>query len=39
MGILLCFHENYCAVVTNKYWAVKKEEIVNLAIFFLFRFL
>ena len=39
MGTLLRFLQNYCAAVTNKYWAVKKEEIVNLRIFFLFSFL
>ena len=36
MWTLLRFLQNYCAVVTNKYWAVKKGEIVNLTVFFLF---
>ena len=39
MGTLLRFLENYCAAVTRKYWALKKEEIVNLTIFGLFNFL
>ena len=39
MWTLLRFLQNYCAVVTNKYWAVKKGEIVNLTVFFLFGFL
>ena len=29
-GTLLCFLQNYCAVVTKKYWALEKEEILNL---------
>ena len=39
MRTLLLFLENYCAAVTKKYWALKKEETVNLKIFFVFRFL
>ena len=39
MGTLLRFLQNYCAAVTNKYWAVKKGEIVNVTIFLLFSFL
>ena len=39
MGTLLRFVENYCAAVTKKYWALEKEEILNLAICALFNFL
>ena len=39
MRTLLLFLENYCAAVTKKYWSLKKEETVNLKIFFVFRFL
>ena len=39
MGTLLRFLQNYCAAVTKKYWAVKKEEIVNQTTFALFSFL
>ena len=39
MGTLLRFFKNYCAAVTKKYWALKKEEILNLTIFGLFSFL
>ena len=38
MEILLRFLESYCAPVTKKYWALKKEGIVNLPIFVLFSF-
>ena len=34
-GTLLCFSEHYCAAVTKMYWALKKEEIINLTIFVL----
>ena len=33
------FLQNYCAVVTKKYWAVKKQESGNLTTFALFSFL
>ena len=36
---LLFFLENYCAAVSKKYWALKKEEILNLKIFVFFRIL
>ena len=36
---LLFFLENYCAAVSKKYWALKKQEILNLTIFVLTRFL
>ena len=39
MGTLLPFLEKYCAAVTKKYWALKKEEILNLTFFVLFSFL
>ena len=39
MGTLLRFLQNFSSAVTKKYWALKKEEIVNLKIFVLFRFL
>ena len=39
METLLQFLENYCAAVTKKYWSLKKEEILNLTIFALLRFL
>ena len=29
MGTLLRFLEKSCAAVTKKYWALKKEEILN----------
>ena len=32
------FLENYCAAFTKTYWALKKEETVNLTIFVLFTF-
>ena len=35
----LWFFKNYCAAVTKKFWALKKEKIVNLTIFVLFSFL
>ena len=35
---LLCFFLNYCAAVSKKFWALKKEEVVNLTIFVLFSF-
>ena len=38
METLLQFLENYCAAVTKRYWALKKEEILNLTIFVLFSF-
>ena len=36
--MLLCFLENYCATaaVTKKYWALKKEELLNPTILRLF---
>ena len=37
-GTLLCFSENYLAAVTKTYLILKKEEIVNMEIFVLFRF-
>ena len=33
------FLENYCAAVTKRYWALEKEEILNLTVFVLFSFL
>ena len=36
---LLCFCENYCAAVIKKYWALKKQEILNLTVFVLFSLL
>ena len=39
MGTILRFLQSYCAVVTKKYWALEKEEISNLTIFILLRFL
>ena len=33
------FFENYCAAVTKKSWAFKKEEIVNLKLFVVLSFL
>ena len=39
MGKLLRFLKNYCAVVTKKYWALKKEQILNLTSFIVFSFL
>ena len=38
METLLQFLENYGAAVTKRYWALKKEEILNLTIFVLFVF-
>ena len=41
-GTLVCISENYCAVVTKTYWALKKlkkKEIVNMTFFVLFSFL
>ena len=38
MGKLFHFLENYFAAVTKRYWTLKKEEILNLTIFFLFSF-
>ena len=39
MGTLLRFFENYCAAVTKKNWAFKKQEIVNLRLFVVLSFL
>ena len=39
MGTLLRFVQNYCAAVTKKYWALRKEMILNLKIFVPFSFL
>ena len=39
MGTFLRFLQNYCAALKKKYWAAKKEEIVNLAVFTIFSFL
>ena len=39
MGKLLRFLENYCAAVTKKYWALKKEQILNLTTLVVFSFL
>ena len=39
MVTLLRFVQNYRTPVTKKYWALKKEIILNLAIIVLFRFL
>ena len=39
MGKLLHFFENNCPDVPKNYWALEKEEILNLAIFILFSFL
>ena len=39
MGKPLRFLENYCAALTKKYWALKKEQILNLTTFVLFSFL
>ena len=39
MGKLLRFVENYCAAVTKKYWALEKEEILNLTLSALFSLL
>ena len=39
MGTFLRFLENYSAAVTKRYWALKKEEILNLVTFALFSFL
>ena len=39
MGKLLRFLENYCAAVTKKYWALKKEQILNLTPLVVFKFL
>ena len=39
MGTLFFFLENYCAAVSKKYWALKKQEILTLTIFVFFRFL
>ena len=33
------FLENYWAAVGKKYWALQKQEILNLEIFVVFRFL
>ena len=33
------FLENYCAAITKRYWALKKEKNLNLTIFVLFSFL
>ena len=39
MGKLLRFLENYCAAVTKKYWALQKEQILNLTTLVVFSFL
>ena len=39
MGTPVPFLENYCAALTKKYYALEKEEILNLRIFVLFSFL
>ena len=39
MGKLLRFLKNYCAAVTKKYWALKKEQILNLTTLVVFNFL
>ena len=39
MGKLLRFFENYCTAVTKKYWALKKEQILNLTTLVVFNFL
>ena len=39
MGTLLPFLKKYCAAVTKKYWALKKEELLNPTILLLFNFL
>ena len=39
MGTLLCFVQSYRTPVTQKYWALKKELILNLTIIVLFLFL
>ena len=39
MGKLLHFLENYCAALTKKYWALKKEQALNLTTFIDFSFL
>ena len=33
---LLRFSENYSAVITKTYWALKKEEILNMIVFVIF---
>ena len=38
-GTLLGNSESYSAFVTKTYWALEKEEIVNMTIFVLFIFL
>ena len=35
MGTLLSLLENYCPAVPEKYWALEKQEILNLAIFII----
>ena len=37
-GTLLPFLENYFSDFTRRYWALKKEEVLNLRIFVLFSF-
>ena len=37
-GTLLRFFQNYSVVVTKKYWALEKEEILNLIVFILVSF-
>ena len=39
MGKLLRFLENYCAALTKKYFALKKEQILNLTTLVRFSFL
>ena len=39
MGKLLRFLENFCAALTKKYFALKKEQSLNLATLVLFSFL
>ena len=38
MGTLFPFLKNYCAAVTKKYWALKKEELLNPTFLLLFKF-
>ena len=37
-GTLFPFLKNCCAAVTKKYWALKKEELLNPTILLLFNF-
>ena len=36
---LLRFLESYCAALTTKYWALKKQQMLNLTTFVFFSFL